>query len=92
MGTIIEASFGEKSQSFFSADVYTNNRELYRLEIHANSLYEAYTAMMMEFRELNLVIVQCVAIYAGKTLGRLKVQAPLKVWNYTPTNRVASGC
>lgn len=82
MENVIKANFGKNNQKFFSADVYTTDRKLYRLETQAMSMYEAYTSLMMDFRTSNEVCVQCVAIYVGKTIERLKDQPPIKLWNY----------
>jgi len=64
----------------FSADVYTNNRKKFQIQIQAESVTDAYFRAVANAFHQGISMVRCVAIYEGSNSERFSGQAPVKIW------------
>ena len=68
------------SAQVFSADVYTNNRRKFQIQVQAESVTAAYFRAVAKAFQQGISMVRCVAIYEGTNSERVFGQAPVKIW------------
>lgn len=82
MSNIVNFDFKHRSEDarLFSADVYTDSRQKFQIEILAESVTDAYFRAVASAFHQGVSMVRCVAIYDGSNSKRSSGQAPVKIW------------